>query len=74
MNLDLTTKNVGKFVEEGIKIRDALNKKMKVRHPEWEHVNSIDLVEFYCEKTRKNVTLFGDASYTRCPCGTGTCA
>ncbi len=63
----------------GLKIRDIVNKTVKVQHPEKPHINTVDLVEIYDEATHedahyKNVVIFGQGQLDRSPCGTGTSA
>ena len=79
VGLSVETKNVHKFIQAGLKIRKAVNEQVKVQHPELEHINTVDLVEFY-ERPKdegeeyKNVVIFGEGQADRSPCGTGTSA
>ena len=77
--LKVEPKNASKFSELGIFLRDEINKKISMVHPELSHINKVDLVEFYDEATHvdahyKNVVVFGQGQVDRSPCGTGTSA
>ncbi|TYP57783.1 proline racemase [Thermosediminibacter litoriperuensis] len=67
------------LIKVGMAIKRAANEQIKVRHPEKEHIRTIDLVEIYDETENtnahlKNVVIFGDGQADRSPCGTGTSA
>jgi len=79
LGIEVVPKNASQLVQLGLKIREILNKKVKVQHPEKQHINRIDLVEIYDrpshpEADLKNVVIFGNGQVDRSPCGTGTCA
>jgi len=79
VGLDIVPENAREFSRLGLKIRKAINEQISVEHPIMSRINSVDLVEFYCEaKTdganARNVVIFGDGQVDRSPCGTGTCA
>jgi proline racemase len=70
---------INKLIDIGIRIRDQVNKKVKVVHPENPDINTVDLVEISDKPTHpeahaKNVVIFGKKQVDRSPCGTGTCA
>jgi proline racemase len=67
------------FLKYGSEIRETLNNRIGVEHPEHSHINTIDLVEFYDQPSHpeaqlKNVVFFGNGQLDRSPCGTGTTA
>lgn len=63
----------------GALIKEAVNRKVKVVHPEKPFIDKLDIVTFYSEPTipgatLKNVHIFSDAQADRSPGGTGTTA
>ncbi len=67
------------LISVGLSVKQAVNSQIKVRHPEIEHIESVDLVEICDTPTNptansKNATVFGVGQIDRSPCGTGTCA
>jgi len=79
LNLDICASNASIICETAIKIRDEVNKNIKVSHPFLSYINTVDLVELYGKpKTSganlQNVVVFGSGQIDRSPCGTGTSA
>ena len=79
LGVKVETSQVDILKKLGIEIRDLINEKIKVQHPELEHIKTVDLVEIYDEPshpeaTYKNVVIFGQGQVDRSPCGTGTSA
>lgn len=79
LGVNVETSQVDVLKKLGIEIRDLINEKIKVQHPELEHIKTVDLVEIYDEPshpeaTYKNVVIFGQGQVDRSPCGTGTSA
>jgi len=79
LGLDICPANTNKLCELGVKILKAANEQITVKHPELDHINTIDLVEIYGpakseDATLQNVVVFGEGQVDRSPCGTGTCA
>ena len=79
LGVKVETSQVDVLKKLGIEIRDLINEKIKVQHPELEHIKTVDLVEIYDEPshpeaTYKNVVIFGQGQVDRSPCGTGTSA
>lgn len=71
--------NVQRLVELGLRIREAVNKQVKVQHPLEKHIDRVELTEFtappsHPEAHARNVVIFGEGSVDRSPCGTGTSA
>ena len=67
------------LMDVGLKIREEINKKVKVYHPERPHIKEIEITEISDDPVHKdadvrNVVIFGERSFDRSPCGTGTCA
>lgn len=79
LNLKVSLKNIEKLTELALIIREEINKKVKIRHPNNPDINKVDLVEIYDEPSNnkanlKNVVIFGNGQFDRSPCGTGTSA
>jgi proline racemase len=79
LGLDICPANTNKLCELGMKILKAANEQIIVKHPELDHIKTIDLVEIYGPAksegaTLQNVVVFGEGQVDRSPCGTGTCA
>ncbi len=80
--LELVPANVEALIDLGIRIRDAANSQLSVRHPELAFTNLIDCVEFSDPTERQadgslhghNTVILGNRTVDRSPCGTGTCA
>lgn len=78
LGVDLSVSMLPALIQQGIEIRQLVNRIIKVQHPLVPEIRSVDLVEFYevaDDHTHgKNVVIFGDGQVDRSPCGTGTCA
>jgi proline racemase len=79
LGLKVAPGNARKLTEIGLKIRDAVNRTLEIKHPTLDHIRTVDLVEIYDEPTDpkttyKNVVVFGQGQVDRSPCGTGTSA
>ncbi|MCR4955715.1 MAG: proline racemase family protein [Lachnospiraceae bacterium] len=76
---EINQKSVPKYIDLGMKMRDIINRDVKIQHPELD-ITEVDLVEFYGptpnpgEANMRNVVVFGDHMADRSPCGTGTSA
>lgn len=71
--------NIDRLTDLGMRIRQAVNQTIKVRHPEKSYIRTVDLVEIYDDPSTdkanyKNVVIFGQGQVDRSPCGTGTSA
>ncbi|MHC1720309.1 MAG: proline racemase [Clostridiaceae bacterium] len=72
--------NLDELVPKALATLNAVNKQVKVQHPEKTHIKTIDIIEVYDEQptnpeaTMKNVVIWGQGSIDRSPCGTGTSA
>jgi proline racemase len=71
--------NSAKLAKIGLDIRSAVNKEVKVQHPEKHYINKVKEVRIYDEATHpeahsRNIVIFGDGQIDRSPCGTGTSA
>jgi proline racemase len=71
--------NGARLKELAAKIKENVNKKVKVQHPTKPYIDKIDIVTFFSnptipEATYKNVHIFSDRQADRSPGGTGTTA
>lgn len=68
------------LVDLGMKIIDAANRQVAVRHPVRPDVNTVDVTEFYDsavvdgQACGRGVVVYGESHMDRSPCGTGTAA
>lgn len=79
LNLNISLKNIDKLTKIALLIREEINNKVEVIHPNNPSINKVELVEIYDESTNsdadlKNVVIFGNGQFDRSPCGTGTSA
>ncbi|MDD1611779.1 MAG: proline racemase family protein [Methylococcaceae bacterium] len=79
LGLALTTANLPFLVPLGIEIRQAVNEAVKIKHPEHQHIDRVELTEFYelpdpCKAFSKSLVVFGARQFDRSPCGTGLSA
>lgn len=77
--IEILPSNTNKLAEMGVAILKAVNKEIKVEHPELKHIKTIDLVEIFgpprkSDSNYQNVVIFGQGQVDRSPCGTGTSA
>ncbi|MGY0692204.1 proline racemase family protein [Virgibacillus sp. FSP13] len=79
LGLDLTTDNASTIIDQAITIRNAINAKEEVVHPEHPFINGLTHIEFYTdpvhpEANLKNTVVVPPGGIDRSPCGTGTSA
>lgn len=79
LHLEVEKGNIDELIATGLMIRDAVNAKIKVRHPIANHITSVGLTEIYGKAKNpqaqaRNVVIFGNGQVDRSPCGTGTSA
>ncbi|MHA2428420.1 MAG: proline racemase family protein [Candidatus Hermodarchaeia archaeon] len=79
LHLTIEKENIDRLIIAGLKIREAVNAKIKVRHPIAQQITSVGLTEIYGktknrQATARNVVVFGNGQIDRSPCGTGTSA
>ncbi|MBR5429545.1 MAG: proline racemase family protein [Firmicutes bacterium] len=78
LGLDICPENASRLCEAGMAVVRAANEQLEVRHPELEHIRTIDLCEIWGPPKSpgarlQNITVF-DGQIDRSPCGTGTSA
>lgn len=79
LRIELIPDNAARLADLGMRILEAANEQVSVRHPELPHIDKILDVRFYEElgsdgADGRNVVILGDHMIDRSPCGTGTCA
>ena len=79
IGLDFTPSNGRRFIELGMKLIQAANQQLTVRHPTRPEVNTVDVTEFYDQSidiqgNGKSIVVLGEGHMDRSPCGTGTAA
>lgn len=79
LGLSLTPSNLPILIPLGIEIRQAVNSAVKIQHPEHQHIDQVELTEFYelpdpSTAFSKSLVVFGAGQFDRSPCGTGVSA
>lgn len=79
VGLELMPSNSAKIIEVAVKVRDEINRKTEVIHPEFPFINGLTHIEFFTnpthpEATVKNTVIVPPGGIDRSPCGTGTSA
>lgn len=79
VNIKVDVNNAKKLIEIGNQIKDAVNEKIQVFHPENREICGVTHVEFSDEPVNpkadvKNAVIIIPGSIDRSPCGTGTSA
>ena len=79
LNLRVEIKNLDRLIAIGLKVREAINAKVKVRHPITKHITNVGLTAIYGKAKSphakvRNTVIFGKGQVDRSPCGTGTSA
>ncbi|MFU8793811.1 MAG: proline racemase family protein [Dethiobacteria bacterium] len=79
LNLKHSKEYLSDFIRYGLAIREEINSKISIAHPEKPHINSAEDILFVKEPefpgdTNKSLVVLGHAMVDRSPCGTGTCA
>lgn len=76
--LDLSPTRHPQLIELGLGLREALNRRHLISHPELTRISGVELVEYW-EKGQggvdfQHLVVFADGQVDRSPCGTGTSA
>jgi proline racemase len=79
IGLELIPDNASKIIEIGIKIRNTINEKTDIIHPQYPFIRGLTHIEFFTEPTHeeadvKNTVIVPPGGIDRSPCGTGTSA
>lgn len=77
--LEMIRENADEIIALGMEIKDKANEAIQVKHPHFDHITQIEIVNFLEAKDPaghkyKNVGVFGHEQLDRSPCGTGICA
>jgi proline racemase len=79
IGIDWVPENRPRFIDLGMKLIDAANRQLVVRHPTRPEVNTVDVTEFYDSagdalRSGRSMVIYGEEHMDRSPCGTGTAA
>ncbi|MEJ2169751.1 MAG: proline racemase family protein, partial [Desulfobacterales bacterium] len=79
IGLDFSPSSKRRFIELGMKLIQAANQQLSVRHPMRPEVNTVDVAEFYdrsgdAQGQGRSMVIYGEEHMDRSPCGTGTAA
>lgn len=79
VGLDLVPGNASNIIETAINIRNTINEKTEIVHPQYPFIQGLTHVEFFTEPTHeeadvKNTVIVPPGGIDRSPCGTGTSA
>lgn len=79
IGLDLSVENATTIINTGIRLRNAINEKEEVVHPEFSFIHGLTHMEFYTNPENelanlKNTVVVPPGGIDRSPCGTGTSA
>ena len=73
LGMKVQQQQVEKLIKYGLEIREIVNQRITINHPESGEPGKVNLVEFYEETDPpRNVVIFGSGQADRSPCGTGT--
>jgi proline racemase len=79
VGLDLIPENASNIIDKAINIRNTINEKTEIVHPQYPFIRGLTHVEFFTEPTHeeadvKNTVIVPPGGIDRSPCGTGTSA
>ncbi|MEH6889233.1 proline racemase family protein [Bacillus sp. JJ864] len=79
VGLELIPENASHIIETAINIRNIINEKVEIVHPQYSFIKGLTHVEFFTEPTHeeadvKNTVIVPPGGIDRSPCGTGTSA
>jgi proline racemase len=79
VNLELIPANASIIIERAIKIRNTINEKVDIVHPQYPFIRGLTHIEFFGEPSHpeanvKNTVVVPPGGIDRSPCGTGTSA
>ena len=79
LGLKIAPENAGQIIARGTLVREAVNRQLKIQHPEKDFIHECTHVQFYAAATKagahlKNAVFFAEGGIDRSPCGTGTAA
>ncbi|EEM10932.1 Proline racemase [Bacillus pseudomycoides] len=79
LGLELVPENASTIIDKAIQIRNTINEKFEVIHPQYSFIKGVTHIEFYTDPTHetahvKNTVVVPPGGIDRSPCGTGTSA
>jgi len=79
LGIELREENATEIINKAITIRNAINEKEEVVHPEFPFINGLTHIEFFSDPDHpeadvKNTVVVPPGGIDRSPCGTGTSA
>lgn len=79
VGLEMDLRNMEEIRAVGMRVKEAINAQVDVRHPDLPEVTGVNIITFYGPPTRpdatyRNVHLFSNGQVDRSPGGTGTSA
>lgn len=79
LGVQVSTENISQLISLGMAVKEAINAALPICHPEWPHINRVELTKIYDTLDPKSshtrsVVIFGAGQLDRSPCGTGTAA
>ncbi|MFC4557718.1 proline racemase family protein [Virgibacillus kekensis] len=79
LGLDLITNNASTIIDQAITIRNAINDREEIIHPEFPFIKGLTHIEFFTDPVHpeadlKNTVVVPPGGIDRSPCGTGTSA
>ncbi len=79
LGIEVSLRNIREVVELGLRVREAANRNLSVRHPEIPGSDHIGIATVLSRPedpaaTYRNVHVFGPGQFDRSPGGTGNCA
>lgn len=79
IGLELNTENASTIIDQAIIIRNAINAREEIVHPEYPFINGLTHIEFFTDPVHpdadaKNTVVVPPGGIDRSPCGTGTSA
>lgn len=79
VGLELIPENASKIIDKAIKIRNVINEKTDVVHPQYPFIRGLTHIEFFTSPSHeeadvKNTVVVPPGGIDRSPCGTGTSA
>ncbi|WP_025027900.1 proline racemase family protein [Caldalkalibacillus mannanilyticus] len=79
LGLALVPSNATRIIDIAIKIRNAINSEVEIKHPEAPFIKGLTHIEFYTDPSHpeanvKNTVVVPPGGIDRSPCGTGTSA
>ncbi|MDR1509381.1 MAG: proline racemase family protein [Synergistaceae bacterium] len=79
LGIEISPENVGALIDAGLKIKEEVNKRYDITHPEKTYLKGVGLVQIVDPVTKRdgglisrNAVVYPPGEIDRSPCGTGT--